>query len=669
MIIPLNVKNQSIETSGITSDYKEAIAEYIWNGFEAQANHVNIEYTLNGLSGINTLSIIDDGTGINYNELSETFGAFLTSKKTSLSMFMKSKANKGKGRFSFCAFAGNVVWETVYKDGDLYKQFEIRMSNEKKEAADCSEPEISIKTKTGTKVTFYNIFTLSSANLQLETIEDSLLKNFAWLLYLYKNKNMSISLAGQCLDYNNYINMDLSSKSLTMIDENEFEITLIVWREHIKEKYCCYYYDDFDILKGKDTTSFNRNTIGFNHSVFVKSDFFQDKNDVTINDDEVINLFESSKEKKIIKKLKMIIQDFIEKQIGKYLSEKAEVAVVEMITVKKTFPKFTDDRYGQIRMQDLKKITQEIYKLEPRIFYKLNSYQEKSLLGLLNLILDSEERENVLNIIEQIVELSPDQRNDFSQTLKKTSLENIIDTIKFIEGRYKVIELLKTMVYDIPKYTNERDHIQKIVEQHFWLFGEKFNLASADRQMEKALAGYSNILYGENDPTIHLKPDLENQRRMDIFMCRERGVENKFGAMMDENIVVELKAPNVMLTKKVYRQIEDYMDYVHRHSEFNSEHRTWKFIAVSKEIDDYVKSQYTAFEEKGKLGLVSQVGNYEVYAFTWDDIFRSFELIHQPVLDKLKYDREKIAEELLEEVKNLEGRERVDALTELSTAK
>lgn len=41
--IPLSVKNQSIETSGITKDYKEAICEYIWNGFEANAKNVEIE--------------------------------------------------------------------------------------------------------------------------------------------------------------------------------------------------------------------------------------------------------------------------------------------------------------------------------------------------------------------------------------------------------------------------------------------------------------------------------------------------------------------------------------------------------------------------------------------------------------------------------------------------
>ena len=33
----------------------------------------------------------------------------------------------------------------------------------------------------------------------------------------------------------------------------------------------------------------------------------------------------------------------------------------------------------------------------------------------------------------------------------------------------KVIELLKAIVFDMPQYANERNHIQKIVQQHFWL--------------------------------------------------------------------------------------------------------------------------------------------------------------------------------------------------------
>ena len=101
-------------------------------------------------------------------------------------------------------------------------------------------------------------------------------------------------------------------------------------------------------LKGKDTTNFNRNTINFNHSVFVKSDFFDDKENVLTNNDDIqINMFESQEEKKILKKLHKEIQKLIEKKISVYLSDKAEEAVEAMITERKTFPEFPSDVYGQ----------------------------------------------------------------------------------------------------------------------------------------------------------------------------------------------------------------------------------------------------------------------------------------------------------------------------------
>ena len=669
MIIPLSVKNQSIDSSGITNDYRDAISEYIWNGFEAHARNINIDYTLNEAYGVKELIITDNGDGINYDELGETFGAFLASKKNLLSLKMKSKANKGKGRFSFIAFADKAEWSTVYKDKDDYKEYQITMSNDTKEVIDCSQPESSDRKESGTSVRFSDINTLTVENMSFEILEPALLKEFAWFLYLYKSKNVEITVNGDKVDFEKYVNTKLSEKSMVTIDGHRFEISLVVWQESIKEKFCCYYFDSEDALKGKDTTNFNRNTINFNHSVFVKSDFFDDKENVLTNNDDIqINMFESQEEKKNLKKLHKEIQKLIEKKISVYLSDKAEEAVEAMITERKTFPEFPSDVYGQMRKNDLKKVTKEIFKLEPLIFHKLKPIQEKSLLGFLNLLLSSEERENVLTILEQIVELSPEQRDDFSKILKKTSLENIIDTIKFIEDRYKIIELLRSIVYDLTKFSNERDHVQKIVERHFWLFGEQYNLASADQRMQKALEQYRNILYGEEDVTATLNPDAENERRMDIFMCNTRNVETAFETTLEENIVVELKAPKVPLTKKVLRQIEDYMDYVRRQPQFNSKLRKWKFIAVCKEVDDYVKSQYKAFEDKGKVGLVFQVENCEVYALTWDDIIKSFEIKHKPMLERLKYDREQVANELMEEVNGAEGREKADALTEIAVA-
>lgn len=669
MILPLSVKNQSIESSGITNDYKEAICEYIWNGLEAHATEIKINYNYNITFGIDNLSITDNGDGIIYEELEDTFGAFLASKKNLLSLKMKSKANKGKGRFSFMAFATSAKWTTIYNCGEELKTYDIILENDKKEVINCTEPTITTKEKTGTKVEFNNIYGLTSENMEFDVLEPVLLKEFAWFLYLFKNRNVNIYVNETPIDYSKYINTELSEKVLKTIDNISFEISLVVWQESIKEKFCCYYFDSNDTVKGKETTTFNRNTIEFNHSVFVKSVFFDEKNDVENQlETTQISLFDSEDDKKTFRKLKKYISSFIEKKIGIYMSQRAEEAVKEMMEERNTFPKFSDDAYGRMRKRDLVNVTKEMYRIEPKIFYRLKPIQEKSLLGFLNLLLNSEERENVLSIIEQIVELSPEQRRNFSDMLKKTKLENIIEAIRFIESRYKVIELLKTVVYDLTQFANERDHIQKIVEHHFWLFGEQYNLASADQRMKKALERYINILYGENDIDAILKEDVEQERRMDIFMCNSREVEYSFETTLEENIIVELKAPKITLSKKVLRQIEDYMDFVRKQPSFNSEYRKWKFIAVCKQVDEDIKSRYEAFAEKGKIGLVMQVENYEVYAYTWDDVFKSFELRHAPMLKRLRYDREQLAKELMDEVKSDEGRDRVDALTSIAVS-
>lgn len=49
MILKLSVNNQSVESSGITKDYKDALCEYVWNSFEANATAVAID-CVGGLS-------------------------------------------------------------------------------------------------------------------------------------------------------------------------------------------------------------------------------------------------------------------------------------------------------------------------------------------------------------------------------------------------------------------------------------------------------------------------------------------------------------------------------------------------------------------------------------------------------------------------------------------
>lgn len=67
---------------------------------------------------------------------------------------------------------------------------------------------------------------------------------------------------------------------------------------------------------------------------------------------------------------------------------------------------------------------------------------------------------------------------------------------------------------------NERYHVQKIVEQHYWLFGEQYNLVTADQRMQKALANYLNILYGSDAPDATLNPGSRGDAANGYFSMR-----------------------------------------------------------------------------------------------------------------------------------------------------
>ena len=112
----VTVTDNSIK-SGVTSDAKRAICEYVWNGFDAHAKHVGIKYQANELGVITSLEIVDDGDGINRTRLPETFGRYQDSvKKETFQWSSQVKGHKGKGRYSFNCFATGAEWTSVYRD-------------------------------------------------------------------------------------------------------------------------------------------------------------------------------------------------------------------------------------------------------------------------------------------------------------------------------------------------------------------------------------------------------------------------------------------------------------------------------------------------------------------------------------------------------------------------
>ena len=85
-----------------------SIAEYIWNGFDAGANKVELFYEANSIGYISQILIKDNGRGINFIELKYKFKPFFDSEKTiEINKPKYTSAYHGKngvGRLTFFTF-------------------------------------------------------------------------------------------------------------------------------------------------------------------------------------------------------------------------------------------------------------------------------------------------------------------------------------------------------------------------------------------------------------------------------------------------------------------------------------------------------------------------------------------------------------------------------------
>ena len=641
----ISANSKSVTNAGITNDYKQAIAEYLWNGFDAGASRVYIDYESNGLGALTSLSISDNGSGIKNETLEFTFGAFLDSQKTkSFQRTSDVRGKKGKGRFSFSQFATTATWNTKYKDSEgKIKAFSISISIEDLANYDVTEvSEVPESEQTGTVVTFQNIKELSEQHLIDATFTEYIAQQFAWFLCLNQARNYAIFLNGVELDYEYLV---ATKEDIPLdIESVHFDITYIQWDKKIGEKYYFYLMNSNLEENCKILTSFNNNTINFYHSVYVKSSYFN----TFIFEKQPAPRLDSLKNqcdkiyKILLRKLKTILEerekDFVKKIAANKLISKFEQSGV--------IPAFKKNRYDIERRKDLIETIKNIYYVQPKIFKGLKTEQEKTLVGLLNLLLDSDERERILTIIDGVVNLTEEERIQLSNVLKTTSMSKINRTINMMHNRLEVVECLKLLVYDLEVFTNERDHIQKIIENNYWLFGEQYHLVSHDESFDKALYKYIYVLDGKSSNPQAIE-NVEKKRRPDIFMCRKTTIQDTaHSSLMEENVIVELKRPSVEIGFIQYRQIEDYFRLIKGEPQFNSQLRCWKFIVVGKTIDNEVKERYKSFEHFNKKFLVNKVDNYEIYAMTWDDVFKSFELTHYYVLEKLDFDKNAIQQEI-----------------------
>lgn len=424
----VSVTDGSIQSAGLTKNYMEAVAEYIWNGFDAAATDIDILFEANELGHIHQVSIRDNGTGIDPHTLSETFGNFNDSVKKAT--FQKSSSsvmgNKGRGRFSFVAFSGRASWTTVFRDEKAKKcqRYDITITKGAKDFyEDKNQADLPAVSPTGTTVTFSELFDVTGHSFEAPEFASYLAREFGWFLLLNHEKDYTIRVNGTPVDYSPIINeQDVRTWAINDAEGQTsiFKITFVRWNERIGDRFYFYFLNSHQKETFKELTSFNNNAIEFNHSLYVESRYFDKFN--PFDKEASANAFENTRHHSVFKTLMKQLHAFLSAKEKEFVNGEAASKLIENYERTGVIPAFEDGKAEQARRQDLLGVVKSLYCIEPKLFKGLNKEQQKISVGLIHLLLGTDKRELMLPLLTDIITLSDEDRELLNAVLQKAAV-------------------------------------------------------------------------------------------------------------------------------------------------------------------------------------------------------------------------------------------------------
>lgn len=640
----VNITDRSIESAGIPKDYKEALAELVWNGFDAGASEVEIQFDTNEIEHVNQLTVRDNGGGIDYLNLPMTFGTLLDSvKKISYQRSSYVHGQKGKGRFSFTTFARHATWHTVAKPEGKTYAYSLSIASNNKDEYDSTElKEVAIETPTGTEVVLTNLFGVTASSFQSTAFHQFLCQEFGWFLFLNRKNQFSLLINGEELNYSNII-AEYDVKAVILDEEDtsySFDLTFIRWKTRIGERYYYYFLNQKKRETAKLLTSFNNNAIEFHHSVYVESDFF---NDFSYDrDDPGSRLIGKNQSHPVYRELQRELNAYLSEKEQIFIHREAADRLLREFQVLGIMPTFSGNRLAQEKTQRLENIIKEIYAIQPKIFKSLRKEQQKLFVSLLGIVMESGDRTQLVDIIGDVSDMDEETRHKLRGMLEKDDLFYANESVKLIEDRNNAITMLQHFSDSDALFEAEKEEIRNIMADNTWLLGESYYMTSPNVSSEAFLQESLTILDGTKKASSKKAPAVPfYQTRPDVFVSRKKllASPSKGPYGTEENILVDIKRPGYALSQADHRQASAYLRYVIKDPQHNGGEEVWKFFLIADSADVYIKEQYASYLNKGKPYLIQSQRNFEIYAFCWKDIFNNYAQAHSYFLSRQKVDR------------------------------
>ena len=609
--LELNIQSLKTELKQYQDKPYKCLFEYIWNSFDAGASKVELNYNMpnEGIGYVTDIKICDNGNGWDFSNINTK--TFLASTKSNTKEKNKSlpMGQYGRGRYAF-------IW--------ISDKIEVSSNNQKitlKHNTEIGTPS-QIENGVGTEIVFVGANQMLSDSLSsYEILCNHLLIEFGW--FLTQNQNYSISVNDADIDMQQIIKKEIKlfkddfPEEIKEGIESNIEVRIILWTEKPREFSKFYFLDKNGKEIYKENTGLNKKNDNFWHSVYVTSNLFQiaeSKNDGS--EQQKSFDFGDKKKTRLQKKVKEFIKSYLINAIRKpYLSKQSE-ALLQDLKAENLIPELTE--FGIYDNESYEDLIKTIYTISPALFTGKNESEKKFICATFAGLLSNQDEILIIKLLEQLQELTEEEERDLLEILNRTSLSNVVKTIKEIDHRLEVIETLQVLISEHEKETLEVKHIQKILDDNFWLFGEQFRLfSSTEGALKNVLHKYAYEILKIESPELTTQPNGE----VDLFLTKTESIDEN----TNKSVIIEIKRASKKLSKnKEYSQIDTYKDKILEQKICNGENQYWEFYLIGKDYDDGISQLIESAQNHGEfkrgLTIKSKDGRVKVYVRKWSDI-------------------------------------------------
>jgi hypothetical protein len=606
--LPVAAKKDFIKSIS-SSKPIDALAELIWNGFDAGSNRVQVFLDMNNLNAIENIRIRDFGYGIDSASVADFFGNLGESWKKH-----KARDNgralhgkNGKGRFKAFALGERVDWKTIYKNSDgQTASYTISGSANTIDSFEASDPILTPNATLGTEVFISNIET-DYRSLKDESPATSLAKIFA--PYLTEYPDISLEYNGQQIDPRtaqlHRADYHLGDVELAPNLRVPVSVTIIEWSiKTEREFHLC----DADGVSLHALSAGNIRAPGFNFTAYVKADHFRE-----LDKNNNLALEELDED---IKKILTVAKSKIQKHFRQRILEN-DGQVIERWKKENIYP-YED----KVTLNPIERAERQVFDiLAINVQSYLPSFEhadQKSKKFTFRLLAQAvkDNPESVQIILSEVLGLKKKEQDELAKLLTRTSLSSIISSASVVADRLNFLIGLENLLFDkeTKKKLLERDQLHKILDQEAWLFNEEFTLAGSELSLEEVLKKHIAKLGNRADDADNFEKADTDSLRIDLML--HKAIQPRPGEF--DYLVIELKRPSKKIDSEVLTQIKKYAMVVSADERFRGVKIRWTFLAISNDLDEY--AQQETRQKNRPNGLAWEQENITVWAKSWAEV-------------------------------------------------